>query len=170
MNFLCTSCYCTTGLPLIAACFWINMMQNMTVLFLFKSKIYTYLEIIFWIILFSLIQKTFQKEENGLDAQLDFEEFVHYLQDYEKDLKFVVKSINKKNAGVCFTAGVSDACLVSVSLCQLHCWTVALNMSLSAFKGVSTLGSSCSLSVTLVFTFLDSMQKRPLKGSCSVFH
>lgn len=49
---------------------------------------------------FSPIQKTFQKEEKGLDAQLDFEEFVHYLQDYDKDLKLVVKSINRKNAGV----------------------------------------------------------------------
>ncbi|KAM4616698.1 calcium-binding mitochondrial carrier protein SCaMC-2-A [Polymixia lowei] len=38
-------------------------------------------------------------EEKDLDGQLDFEEFVHYLQDYEKDLKLVVKSIDKKNAG-----------------------------------------------------------------------
>lgn len=113
--------------------------------------------------MFSLIQKTFQKEENGLDAQLDFEEFVHYLQDYEKDLKLVVKSINRKDAGVL------NACLVSVSLCQLHCWIVALKVSLFAFKGVSTLGSSCSLFVILVCTFLDSMQKRLLKGNCSVF-
>lgn len=75
---------------------------------------------------FSLTQKTFQKEENGLDAQLDFEEFVHYLQDYQKDLKLVVKSINKKNAGVYFRAGVSNTCFVSVSLCQLLCWTDAL--------------------------------------------
>lgn len=44
-------------------------------------------------------KKTFKKEENGLDAQLDFEDFVHYLQDYEKDLKLVVKSMNRKNAG-----------------------------------------------------------------------
>lgn len=73
--------------------------------------------------LFSLMQKTFQKEENGLDAQLDFEEFVHYLQDYEKDLKLVVKSINKKNAGVSFMACVSNTCLVFVSLCQLHNYT-----------------------------------------------
>lgn len=38
-------------------------------------------------------------ENNGTDGQLDFEEFVHYLQDYEKDLKLVVKSLEKKNAG-----------------------------------------------------------------------
>uniref|UniRef100_A0AAQ5X2V2 EF-hand domain-containing protein n=1 Tax=Amphiprion ocellaris TaxID=80972 RepID=A0AAQ5X2V2_AMPOC len=37
--------------------------------------------------------------ENDSDGQLDFEEFVHYLQDYEKDLKLVVKSLDKKNAG-----------------------------------------------------------------------
>lgn len=65
---------------------------------------------------FPPIQKTFKKEENGLDAQLHFEEFVHYLQDYEKDLKLVVKSINRKNAGVYFVAGVLNAVLVSVSL------------------------------------------------------
>eukprot|EP00066_Takifugu_rubripes_P008415 XP_003974588.1 PREDICTED: calcium-binding mitochondrial carrier protein SCaMC-2-A-like [Takifugu rubripes] len=52
---------------------------------------------------FSTYQKWRQKsqeiEESGSDDQLAFEEFVHYLQDYEKDLKLVVKSINKKNAG-----------------------------------------------------------------------
>ncbi|XP_077378320.1 calcium-binding mitochondrial carrier protein SCaMC-2-A [Festucalex cinctus] len=33
------------------------------------------------------------------DDQLDFEELVHYLQDYEKDLKLVVKTLDKRNAG-----------------------------------------------------------------------
>uniref|UniRef100_A0A8C9X8G4 Calcium-binding mitochondrial carrier protein SCaMC-2-A-like n=1 Tax=Sander lucioperca TaxID=283035 RepID=A0A8C9X8G4_SANLU len=47
----------------------------------------------------SPLQKTLKREENNADGQLDFEEFVHYLQDYEKDLKLVVKSLNKKNAG-----------------------------------------------------------------------
>uniref|UniRef100_A0A3P8W0V7 Calcium-binding mitochondrial carrier protein SCaMC-2-A-like n=1 Tax=Cynoglossus semilaevis TaxID=244447 RepID=A0A3P8W0V7_CYNSE len=36
-----------------------------------------------------------QKEEDG---QLYFEEFVHYLQDHEKDLKLVVKSVYRGNA------------------------------------------------------------------------
>lgn len=44
-------------------------------------------------------QKTLKREENEVDAQLDFEEFVHYLQDYERDLKLVVTSVDKKNAG-----------------------------------------------------------------------
>uniref|UniRef100_A0A3P9KRE2 EF-hand domain-containing protein n=1 Tax=Oryzias latipes TaxID=8090 RepID=A0A3P9KRE2_ORYLA len=44
-------------------------------------------------------KKTLKREENEVDAQLDFEEFVHYLQDYEKDLKLVVTSVDKKNAG-----------------------------------------------------------------------
>lgn len=39
-------------------------------------------------------------EENDSGGQLDFEEFVHYLQDYEKDLKLVVKSLERKNAGM----------------------------------------------------------------------
>ncbi|KAG8011740.1 Calcium-binding mitochondrial carrier protein SCaMC-2-A [Nibea albiflora] len=44
-------------------------------------------------------KKTLKREEANSDGQLDFEEFVHYLQDYEKDLKLVVKSIDRKNAG-----------------------------------------------------------------------
>ncbi|XP_029295997.1 LOW QUALITY PROTEIN: calcium-binding mitochondrial carrier protein SCaMC-2-A [Cottoperca gobio] len=44
-------------------------------------------------------KKTLKREENNSDEQLDFEEFVHYLQDYEKDLTLVVKSLNRKNAG-----------------------------------------------------------------------
>ncbi|CAG5918655.1 calcium-binding mitochondrial carrier protein SCaMC-2-A [Menidia menidia] len=44
-------------------------------------------------------QKTVKRDEIGADGQLDFEEFVHYLQDYEKDLKLVVKTLDKKNAG-----------------------------------------------------------------------
>lgn len=46
-----------------------------------------------------LLQKSFKREEKDADGQLDFEEFVHYLQDYEKDLKLVVKSLDKKDAG-----------------------------------------------------------------------
>lgn len=45
-------------------------------------------------------QKTLKREENNSGGQLDFEEFVHYLQDYEKDLKLVVKSLDRKNAGM----------------------------------------------------------------------
>nr|XP_040050595.1 calcium-binding mitochondrial carrier protein SCaMC-2-A isoform X1 [Gasterosteus aculeatus aculeatus] len=44
-------------------------------------------------------KKTLPREENNSDGQLDFEEFVHYLQDYEKDLKLVVQSHNRRNAG-----------------------------------------------------------------------
>ncbi|XP_076126352.1 calcium-binding mitochondrial carrier protein SCaMC-2-A [Alosa pseudoharengus] len=39
------------------------------------------------------------KEEKEVDGQLDFEEFVHYLQDHEKDLKLVFKTLDKKSAG-----------------------------------------------------------------------
>ncbi|XP_071765999.1 calcium-binding mitochondrial carrier protein SCaMC-2-A [Centroberyx gerrardi] len=44
-------------------------------------------------------KKTLKREEKGPDGQLDIEEFVHYLQDYEKDLKLVVKTLDRKNAG-----------------------------------------------------------------------
>uniref|UniRef100_A0A8C6WSL0 EF-hand domain-containing protein n=1 Tax=Neogobius melanostomus TaxID=47308 RepID=A0A8C6WSL0_9GOBI len=36
---------------------------------------------------------------SSVDVQLDFEEFVHYLQDYDKDLTLEVKSFDKTNAG-----------------------------------------------------------------------
>lgn len=44
-------------------------------------------------------KKALKSAEKDADGQLDFEEFVHYLQDYEKDLKLVVKSLDRKNAG-----------------------------------------------------------------------
>lgn len=54
------------------------------------------------------MQKILKRGENGSDGQLDFEEFVHYLQDYEKDLKLVVKSLDRRNAGTAsFDANVS---------------------------------------------------------------
>ncbi|XP_063051786.1 calcium-binding mitochondrial carrier protein SCaMC-2-A [Engraulis encrasicolus] len=51
---------------------------------------------------FSTYQKWRKKsvrEEKEVDGQLDFEEFVHYLQDHEKDLKLVFKTLDKKDAG-----------------------------------------------------------------------
>ncbi|XP_051924965.1 calcium-binding mitochondrial carrier protein SCaMC-2-A [Hippocampus zosterae] len=44
-------------------------------------------------------KKTQAREAQMSDDQLDFEEFVHYLQDYEKDLKLVLKPLDKRNAG-----------------------------------------------------------------------
>ncbi|KAL7885180.1 hypothetical protein AOLI_G00079500 [Acnodon oligacanthus] len=44
-------------------------------------------------------KKLAKTEEQDLNGQLDFEEFVHYLQDHEKDLKLVFRSLDKKNAG-----------------------------------------------------------------------
>lgn len=65
-----------------------------------------------------LFQKSQEIEESGSDDQLAFEEFVHYLQDYEKDLKLVVKSINKKNAGL-WLGTKFHSCLIGVSnVCQ----------------------------------------------------
>ncbi|XP_077457484.1 calcium-binding mitochondrial carrier protein SCaMC-2-A-like [Stigmatopora argus] len=43
-------------------------------------------------------KKSLKTDPGVSEDQLDFEEFVHYLQDYEKDLKLVVKSL-EKNAG-----------------------------------------------------------------------
>ncbi|KAG7490936.1 calcium-binding mitochondrial carrier SCaMC-2-A-like [Solea senegalensis] len=44
-------------------------------------------------------EKTSELQHSGVDGQLDFEEFVHYLQDHEKDLKLVVNNVDAKNAG-----------------------------------------------------------------------
>ncbi|XP_077416798.1 calcium-binding mitochondrial carrier protein SCaMC-2-A [Vanacampus margaritifer] len=44
-------------------------------------------------------KKTLRREPDMSDDQLDFEELVHYLQDYEKDLKLVVTTLDKRNAG-----------------------------------------------------------------------
>ncbi|XP_046495386.1 calcium-binding mitochondrial carrier protein SCaMC-2 isoform X4 [Equus quagga] len=44
-------------------------------------------------------QKILQAGDKDLDGQLDFEEFVHYLQDHEKKLRLVFKSLDKKNDG-----------------------------------------------------------------------
>ncbi|XP_051980904.1 calcium-binding mitochondrial carrier protein SCaMC-2-A [Xyrauchen texanus] len=44
-------------------------------------------------------KKALKTDEKELDGQLDFEEFVHYLQDHERDLKLVFKSLDGKNAG-----------------------------------------------------------------------
>uniref|UniRef100_A0A804HLB0 Solute carrier family 25 member 25 n=2 Tax=Homo sapiens TaxID=9606 RepID=A0A804HLB0_HUMAN len=43
--------------------------------------------------------KIVQAGDKDLDGQLDFEEFVHYLQDHEKKLRLVFKSLDKKNDG-----------------------------------------------------------------------
>lgn len=44
-------------------------------------------------------QKIVKAGDKDLDGQLDFEEFVHYLQDHEKKLRLVFKSLDKKNDG-----------------------------------------------------------------------
>ncbi|KAF0878792.1 SCMC2 protein, partial [Crocuta crocuta] len=47
------------------------------------------------------LRKIVQAGDKDLDGQLDFEEFVHYLQDHEKKLRLVFKSLDKKNDGEC---------------------------------------------------------------------
>uniref|UniRef100_G3X2T6 Solute carrier family 25 member 25 n=1 Tax=Sarcophilus harrisii TaxID=9305 RepID=G3X2T6_SARHA len=44
-------------------------------------------------------KKIVKAGDKDLDGQLDFEEFVHYLQDHEKKLRLVFKSLDKKNDG-----------------------------------------------------------------------
>nr|XP_026651393.1 calcium-binding mitochondrial carrier protein SCaMC-2 isoform X3 [Zonotrichia albicollis] len=45
------------------------------------------------------LSKIVKAGDKDLDGQLDFEEFVHYLQDHEKKLRLVFKSLDKKNDG-----------------------------------------------------------------------
>lgn len=58
--------------------------------------------------------------DKDLDGQLDFEEFVHYLQDHEKKLRLVFKSLDKKNDGKHLShAHESTAACVSLSYVNL---------------------------------------------------
>lgn len=50
-------------------------------------------------VLYPFLQKIVKAGDKDLDGQLDFEEFVHYLQDHEKKLRLVFKSLDKKNDG-----------------------------------------------------------------------
>ncbi|XP_032721852.1 calcium-binding mitochondrial carrier protein SCaMC-2 isoform X8 [Lontra canadensis] len=59
-------------------------------------------------------KKIVQAGDKDLDGQLDFEEFVHYLQDHEKKLRLVFKSLDKKN-----DAGRIDAQEIMQSLRDL---------------------------------------------------
>ncbi|KAK7895796.1 hypothetical protein WMY93_021121 [Mugilogobius chulae] len=45
------------------------------------------------------LKKIVKAGDKDLDGQLDFDEFVHYLQDHEKKLRLVFKSLDKKNDG-----------------------------------------------------------------------
>uniref|UniRef100_A0A8C0D5R2 EF-hand domain-containing protein n=1 Tax=Balaenoptera musculus TaxID=9771 RepID=A0A8C0D5R2_BALMU len=45
------------------------------------------------------LRKIVQAGDKDLDGQLDFEKFAHYLQDHEKKLRLVFKSLDKKNDG-----------------------------------------------------------------------
>lgn len=38
--------------------------------------------------------------DKDLDEQMVFEEFVNYLQDHEKDLRLVFKSLDRRRAGM----------------------------------------------------------------------
>ncbi|XP_032163050.1 calcium-binding mitochondrial carrier protein SCaMC-2 isoform X10 [Mustela erminea] len=60
------------------------------------------------------LRKIVQAGDKDLDGQLDFEEFVHYLQDHEKKLRLVFKSLDKKN-----DAGRIDAQEIMQSLRDL---------------------------------------------------
>lgn len=107
----------------------------------------------------TLLQKNLKREEKDADGQLDFEEFVHYLQDYEKDLKLVVKSLDKKDAGE--RASLSSVFNLIVGL------ALKLNTFFVLLKVESIPKSSSSLFMTSVFTFPCSTQRKPSRGNVS---
>ncbi|KAM3867786.1 calcium-binding mitochondrial carrier protein SCaMC-2-A [Diretmus argenteus] len=78
------------------------------------------------------------KREKERDGQLDFDEFVHYLQDYEKDLKLVVKSLDKRNAGAIdskeFMESLQD---LGVHISQQHAEKVLKSMDKNGAMTIS---------------------------------
>lgn len=78
-------------------------------------------------VFFTFLQKTLKNKENEVNGQLDFEEFVHYLQDYEKDLKLVVKSLDRKNAGMRLLAQMTWAFVTKISV-SLHFYFFVINI------------------------------------------
>jgi solute carrier family 25 phosphate transporter 23/24/25/41 len=46
------------------------------------------------------LQKAVKSADKDLDEQMVFEEFVNYLQDHEKDLRLVFKSLDRRRAGM----------------------------------------------------------------------
>lgn len=65
-------------------------------------------------------QKIVKAGDKDLDGQLDFEEFVHYLQDHEKKLRLVFKSLDKKNDGKHLSHAQGG--LVHVLACNMYPW------------------------------------------------
>lgn len=66
--------------------------------FVFKTK--TKIHNKFKCVVCSFRQKITQTKEQDINGQLEFDEFVHYLQDHEKDLKLVFKSLDRKKTGM----------------------------------------------------------------------
>ncbi|XP_022526272.2 calcium-binding mitochondrial carrier protein SCaMC-2-A [Astyanax mexicanus] len=79
-------------------------------------------------------KKILKTEEQDKNGQLDFEEFVHYLQDHEKDLKLVFKSLDKKNAGK------ASACEIVESLRELGVH-ISLQQAESVLKSMDKNGT-----------------------------
>lgn len=61
-----------------------------------------------------------QAGDKDLDGQLDFEEFVHYLQDHEKKLRLVFKSLDKKNDGEFGCSSSAGQALAYLTLDPAH--------------------------------------------------
>lgn len=99
------------------------------------------------------LQKTLKREETDSDGQLGFDELVHYLQDYEKDLKFVVESLDQKNAGMCLSVARSGAGVPSpIQSKEPFCRPLQV---------ASTPRSSCSRFETSACTSLCVMRRTP---------
>uniref|UniRef100_A0A8B9GLT8 Solute carrier family 25 member 25a n=1 Tax=Astyanax mexicanus TaxID=7994 RepID=A0A8B9GLT8_ASTMX len=85
-------------------------------------------------------KKILKTEEQDKNGQLDFEEFVHYLQDHEKDLKLVFKSLDKKNAGKASASEIVESLRelgVHISLQQAE--SVLKSPTLKAAKAIENI-------------------------------
>ena len=75
-----------------------------------------------WLISWSIcLQRLFKKYDKDEDDQIDFSEFVHYVQDHEKELRLYFKKIDTNDDGMCmrcWMVGNENMCLWFTSGCS----------------------------------------------------
>lgn len=116
--------------------------------------------------LFLFIQKIVKAGDKDLDGQLDFEEFVHYLQDHEKKLRLVFKSLDKKNDGMHILVYLLGAKGFCCRLSGSFVLFIKLRAYLSSLQAALTPRRSCSPFGTWESRYLNSRLREFSRGKC----